>query len=158
MAALFFVNGAVFANAVPRYPELKAGLGLSNAVFGSVVAAFPSGALFVAGSLDAIADVAANAQGLRKERRYGRSILNSLHGVWSIGAVVGGLMGAAAAGPAVPVPWHLTSAAVLCGCAVAATPRFLLDGPQAAARPAATGVGGVRLIAAAPVIGAVADA
>ncbi|ONI84682.1 hypothetical protein ALI22I_29590 [Saccharothrix sp. ALI-22-I] len=45
MAVLFFVNGGVFANAVPRYPELKAGLALSNAAFGSVVAAFPLGAL-----------------------------------------------------------------------------------------------------------------
>ncbi|ONI84681.1 hypothetical protein ALI22I_29585 [Saccharothrix sp. ALI-22-I] len=29
------------------------------------------------------------------ERRYGRSTLNSLHDVWSIGAVVGGLIAAA---------------------------------------------------------------
>ncbi len=201
MAVLFFVNGGVFANAVPRYPELKAGLALSNAGFGSVVAAFPLGALlvgtiagvlvgrwgsartavaasvvlaanlvfigvapswwalacalFVAGSFDAIADVAANAQGLRVERLYGRSILNSLHGVWSIGAVVGGLTGAAAAGLHVPVSWHLATAAVLfAGLALAAS-RFLLRGPDTTA---VAGVGRVRLrlIASVGLLGVVA--
>jgi hypothetical protein len=60
------------------------------------------GALFVVGPLDSIVDVAQNAHGLRVRRRYGRSIVNSLHGVWSIGAVLGGLMGAAAAGLRIP--------------------------------------------------------
>ena len=45
VAALFFTNGALFANVVPRYPELKADLGLSNAAFGSAVAAYGLGAL-----------------------------------------------------------------------------------------------------------------
>jgi hypothetical protein len=52
-------------------------------------------ALFVAGSLDAVADVANNAHALRVERRYGRSILNALHAVWSIGAVTGARHGLA---------------------------------------------------------------
>ena len=43
----------------------------------------------------------------------GRSILNSLHGVWSIGAVVGGAMGAAAAGLDIAVEVHLAVAAAL---------------------------------------------
>ena len=56
-------------------------------------------ALLVAGALDAIVDVAQNAHGLRVQRHYGRSILNAFHGIWSIGAVAGGLLGSAAAGP-----------------------------------------------------------
>jgi MFS family permease len=52
-------------------------------------------ALFVAGGADAVADVAENAQALRAERLYGRSILNSLHAMWSVGAVTGGAVGAA---------------------------------------------------------------
>ncbi|MFD6092638.1 MFS transporter [Oerskovia sp. NPDC060338] len=52
--------------------------------------------LLLAGAMDAITDVAQNAHGLRVQRRYGRSILNSFHAVWSIGAVTGGLMGAGA--------------------------------------------------------------
>ena len=149
VAALFFTNGALFANLLPRYPEIKDDLGLTNAALGSAIAAFPLGALlaglfaaalinrfrssrvavvgivvmatvlalvsvaqtwaalavilFVAGALDAVIDVAQNAHGLRVQRRYRRSIVNSFHGVWSIGAVFGGLLGAAAAGLGVPL-------------------------------------------------------
>jgi MFS family permease len=45
VGAVFLTNGAVFANLLPRYPELKAALGLSNAELGTAVAAFPLGAL-----------------------------------------------------------------------------------------------------------------
>lgn len=47
-AALFFTNGALFASVVPRFPEIKADLALSNTMFGVAVAAFSGGA-FVAG-------------------------------------------------------------------------------------------------------------
>ena len=52
VAAVFFANGALFANLVPRYPEIRADLGLSNAALGTAIAAFPLGAL-VAGLLAA---------------------------------------------------------------------------------------------------------
>ena len=127
VAALFLSNGALFANLLPRYPEIKADLHLSNAAYGAAVAAFSAGALvaglaaatlirryrssrvavvgtigiavfvvvagiattplilgaalFVAGASDAITDVAQNAHGLRLQRRYGRSIINSFHAV-----------------------------------------------------------------------------
>lgn len=45
VSALFLTNGAVFANLLPRYPEIKTDLALSNAVYGAVVAAFAAGAL-----------------------------------------------------------------------------------------------------------------
>jgi MFS family permease len=174
VAILFFVNGALFANVVPRYPDLKAGLELSNAAFGFAVAAYGAGALvvglmagvlvsrwgsarvarastvgiagnlvllavapswstlaaalFIAGSLDAIADVAGNVHGLRVERLYRRSILNSLHGMWSIGAVVGGTMGAAAAGLGLPLVWHLSIAAAVFATLAVSASRFLLPG------------------------------
>ena len=44
-AALFLTNGAIFANLLPRYPEIKTDLGLSNAVYGAAIAAFSGGAL-----------------------------------------------------------------------------------------------------------------
>jgi MFS family permease len=174
VAALFFANGALFANLVPRFPELKTDLGLSNAAFGSAVAAYgigallaglvagllvsrwgsvvvapastvgiaanlvllgvaPSwaalaGALFLAGALDSIADIGVNAHGLRVERLYRRSILNSLHGLWSIGAVVGGAMGAAAAGLGVSLVVHLSIAAALFAALAIGVSRFLLPG------------------------------
>src|SRR5689334_14493689 len=44
-AALFLTNGAIFANLLPRYPEIKSDLHLSNAVYGAAIAAFSGGAL-----------------------------------------------------------------------------------------------------------------
>jgi MFS family permease len=182
VAALFLTNGAVFFNVVPRYPQIKAELGLSNGVFGTAVAAYPLGALlagllagaairrlgsarvasfgivlttiatlaipvapgwilfgavlFVVGALDSVVDVAQNAHGLRVQRLYRRSIVNSLHGVWSIGAVLGGLMGAAAAGLRVPLSAHLAVSAALFSAVALIAYRFLLPGPEDAERTA----------------------
>jgi MFS family permease len=48
VAAQFLTNGALFANLLPRYPEIKTDLALSNAAYGITIAAFSAGA-FVAG-------------------------------------------------------------------------------------------------------------
>lgn len=45
MSALFFTNAVLFANLVPRLPEVKDRLDLSNAALGTGVAAMPVGAL-----------------------------------------------------------------------------------------------------------------
>ncbi|MFC4015434.1 MFS transporter [Nonomuraea purpurea] len=182
VAALFLTNGAVFFNVVPRYPQIKADLGVNNAVFGTALAGYPigallagllagaairrfgsarvaalgivvttaatlfiplaphwvafGGALFVVGALDAVVDVAQNAHGLRVQRLYRRSILNSLHGVWSVGAVLGGLMGSAAAGLRLPLAAHLGISATLFSVVALVAYRFLLPGPEDAERPA----------------------
>ena len=188
MAALFLTNGALFANLLPRYPEIKADLGLSNAAYGAAVAAFsvgalvtgplaaslirrfhsarvavwgsagiavfvwlagvaPSpltfaGALFVAGGADAVTDVAQNTHGLRVQRRYGRSIINSFHAVWSAGAILGGAMGAGAIALHVARGTHLAVSAVVFTAVCVIAYRFLLPGPDDAgqatrAQPAA---------------------
>jgi fucose permease len=93
-------------------------------------------ALFIGGACDAVTDVAQNAQGLRVQRAYGRSIINSLHAVWSAGAVLGGAMGAAAIALNVPRATHLGVSAVLfIGVGLAAYP-FLLRGPDEGGAPA----------------------
>ncbi len=158
IAAMFATNGAVFANVVPRYPDIVARLRLDEAAFGTAVAGYGLGAVLagllaaplvsrfgsarvavggtlavaanlvlvgaapswlllvlalgLAGALDSVTDIAENAQGLRVERGYGRSVLNSMHATWSIGAVVGGTMGSAAAGLGVALVPHLALAAV----------------------------------------------
>ncbi len=182
----------MFANVVPRYPDIKADLALSNTALGSAVAAYGLGALvsgfvagllvgrfgsrrvaacstvflagnlvllgfagswwmlavalFIAGTFDSIGDIGANAHGLRVERLYGRSILNAFHGLWSAGAVVGGAMGAAAAGLRIPLAWHLTAVAVLFAVLALTLSRLLLPGGDDAERPrAATRPPGRRL-------------
>ena len=37
VAAVFFMNGALFANVIPRYPEIRDELGLSNAALGAAL-------------------------------------------------------------------------------------------------------------------------
>ncbi|WP_326546641.1 MFS transporter [Mycolicibacterium sp. ND9-15] len=189
VAALFLTNGVVFANLLPRYPEIKTDLGLSNSAYGAAIAAFSAGALaaglsaatlirrfrsarvavigtigigvfvvlagvaaspvlfaaalFLAGACDSVTDVAQNAHGLRVQRSYGRSIINSLHAVWAGGAILGGSMGAAAIALGISRGVHLGVAAVLCSVVVLAAYRYLLPGADHDADPAArTGGGG----------------
>jgi MFS family permease len=187
-AALFLTNGAIFANLLPRYPEIKADLHLSNAVYGAAIAAFSGGALvaglaaatlirryrssrvavvgtigiagfvvvaglattplvlaialFVAGASDAITDVAQNAHGLRVQRNYGRSIINSFHAVWAVGAIVGGLMGAAAIALHISRTTHLTISAVIFSAVVVIAYPHLLGGPDHDDHPSAQTSGG----------------
>ncbi|MFI7585256.1 MFS transporter [Kocuria sp. M1N1S27] len=167
VSAFFLTNGALYANLLPRLPEVKDAFGLSNTLYGLVVVAFPLGAIlvgalpartirrfgsgrvaalgtvllsvclaaagagagpgagtglgvgvflaamFLGGALDAHVDTAQNAQGMEVQRARGRSIINSLHALWSLGAVVGGLMGAAALALGVPLGWHLPASGLV---------------------------------------------
>ncbi|MFF4630491.1 MFS transporter [Streptomyces griseorubiginosus] len=54
-------------------------------------------ALFVYGATAGMADVAMNALGVEVENRLGRSIMSGLHGLWSVGALVGSAAGTLAA-------------------------------------------------------------
>ena len=142
--ALFFVNGMVYGNWLPRIPELKDQLGLSNTnlgitllgggiggIIGSllagrvtsrmgsrrlllrtivplpiVMAAIPFVGeawlllltLSFIGLIDVWADVAMNEQGVIAQERLGRSIMNRLHGLWSLGFGTGTLVGSLAGG------------------------------------------------------------
>ncbi|MBO3095375.1 MFS transporter [Cellulomonas dongxiuzhuiae] len=182
VSTVFFVNAVLYANLVPRLPEIKDRLGLSNAELGTAIAAMPLGALaagllapaliqrlgsakvasfglvllaatvaclplapawvalaglmLVAGALDSVIDVAQNAHGFRVQRAYGRSIVNAFHGLWSVGAVVGGLLGTAAAGLGVPLPVHLAVTGGVFAVVAVATYRFMLPGPEDAERTA----------------------
>lgn len=161
VSALFLTNGALFASVLPRLPEIKADLGLSDGELGlallgigaggllgslstrwvlpragsrwsatgatvllaaalPLVAIAPTGAvLFVMlaayGVADAVTDVSMNVSGVEAQRRAGRTLLNSMHGVWSIGAVGGGLGASLAAGLDIPLLAHLGGVAVACG-------------------------------------------
>ncbi len=175
VSLLFLTNGAMWANVVPRLPEIKDKLDLSYTGFGVAVAfasigsiglglvSAPmlrrfgsarlavialalqslavwgagvsptvflfSGFLFLNGALDANTDVAQNAQGMGIQRRLGRSIINSLHAMWSLGAAAGGLIGAGAVVLHLSIGVHLglTSALFI---AIAAVAYRLMLGPD----------------------------
>lgn len=185
------MNGAVFANLLPRLPQIKDAFELSNSVYGFVVIAFPLGSLLagtapapimrrwgsgrtavigsvaialmillagvsggigggllvllayilplmLAGMLDAITDTAQNAQALDVQRAMGRSTLNSMHALWSLGSVIGGLMGTAALALQVPLAVHLAISGILFSAvAVFAGTRVLTMEEVARVRPLA---------------------
>ncbi|WP_062288928.1 MFS transporter [Demequina phytophila] len=101
---------------------LVAGMAQSVWVFGAV--------LFLVGVTDAWVDVAQNAHGLRVQRLYKRSILNSFHALWSIGAVAGGLLGGLAAGLGIGVPWQFAVTLAIVIAANAIAYPMLLKGPE----------------------------
>ncbi|MDT7762686.1 MAG: hypothetical protein QOC63_2106 [Mycobacterium sp.] len=187
-AALFLTNGAIFANLLPRYPDIKADLHLSNAVYGAAIAAYSGGALvaglaagalirrfsssrvavagtigiavfvvaaglapsplalaaalFVAGASDSVTDVAQNAHALRVQRNYGRSIINSFHAVWAVGAILGGLMGAGAIAVHMPRSTQLAIAGAVFGAVAVLAYPHLLRGPDHDDHPSARSAGG----------------
>jgi MFS family permease len=88
-------------------------------------------ALFAGGACDAVVDVAQNTQGLRVQRAHGRSIINSLHGIWSLGAVLGSAMAAGAIALNVPREAHIGVTGVLFTVVALTAYRFLVHGPDA---------------------------
>lgn len=204
VSVVFLVNAVLYANLVPRLPDVKDRLDLTNASFGTALAAMPVGMLLaglfapllirglgsarlaafglvliagavlavplagswlwfaaamgVIGALDSVVDVAQNAHGFRVQRLYGRSIVNAFHGLWSVGAVLGGLLGSVAAGAAVPLGVHLAVSAGVFGVLAVVAYWFLLPGAEDAERgavPASDATdsdtsGGVRRLGRAP--------
>lgn len=73
--------------------------------------------MFVYGASAGMVDVAMNAQGVEVEERLGRSIMSGLHGMWSVGTLLGSLIGVAAAHADLDARTHLTAMAVLLAAA-----------------------------------------
>lgn len=96
---------------------------------------FLATALFAAGAMDAITDVAQNAHGLRVQSLYGTSILNSFHASWSVGAVIGGAMGVTAAGLNIPLGIHLSFSGILFSALSLVAYRYMLRGPEVVVEP-----------------------
>lgn len=185
VTALFFTNGALFANFVPRFPELKDAFELSASGYGLVLAAFPFGAIIggpfaawfvnrfssakvaslgtvglgillfigsimiglaetgspltpliamfvlvfaLGGATDAIVDVGQNTHGLRVQRLYGRSIINSFHASWSLGAMTGGLMAMLATALRLPIEIHIGISGLIFAVVGMTARRFTLPG------------------------------
>ncbi|MGO1489464.1 MAG: MFS transporter [Arachnia sp.] len=174
--ALFWLNGVAWASILPRYPEIKAALELSDTYWGISVAIGPIGGLlaglftarlmrrfnsavvavwslviyiamlnvignapiavvfslgvFLMAAFDALTDISMNAHGLRVQKLYKRSILNSFHGWWSIGAVSGGFLGSAAAQAQVPIWLQCLVATLVFGAMAVAARALLLKTPD----------------------------
>jgi MFS family permease len=83
--------------------------------------------LTLLGFLDVINDMAMNSQGVMVEQRLGRSIINRLHGTWSLGFTLGTLLGLLASAAELGVGTHLTIIAVVLFATVMGARRYLLS-------------------------------
>lgn len=63
--------------------------------------------------VDVLVDVAMNIQGSNLSNRRATPVMNRLHGLWSVGSVVGGIIAASMAAMLIPLHWHLLGAATL---------------------------------------------
>jgi len=85
-------------------------------------------ALFIIGALDAVMDAAMNAHSLRIQHLSERSILNGFHGFWSLGTVLGGVVGVISASVGLSLGWTLTIVAGMVAVIGLAPARWLLPG------------------------------
>ncbi|MGW6245531.1 MFS transporter [Streptomyces roseolus] len=109
--------------------SVAAGTGLSSA--GGVACGL---ALFGGGM--GLAEVAFTIEGAAVEGVIGRPVLLVLHGCFSLGTVVGALLGMAVTAAGFPVGWHLTAVAALIA---AVAVRAVLAVPHGTGKEAASG-------------------
>ncbi|MFD0773788.1 MFS transporter, partial [Streptomonospora algeriensis] len=131
------VTGMLAGPLIARFGSgrVAVGSGLVLACVLPIVATAPAWWVFASGMLclgwmDAWMDSAMNSHGLRVQRRYGRSIINTFHGIWSIAAVGGGLVGSAMAGWGVPITVHIAVVTAVLIAGVLVIARGLLPGPE----------------------------
>lgn len=82
------------------------------------------------GATDSVLDASMNANGLRVQVLYRRSILNGMHGYWSLGTVIGGILGSVTLALQVPLTTLLIAVALIGLIAIVTTARWLLPGPD----------------------------
>jgi MFS family permease len=91
-----------------------------------------AGVLLVVGAGSGVTDIAMNANGAAVEQHYGRPILSSLHGLWSIGGFFAAATTALVIAAGIPAELHLVCASILLGGAgLVACTRLMPAAPRA---------------------------
>lgn len=105
-----------------------------------VVLAFPTSlallslALVVFGATAGLADMAMNAEGVIVEKAYGRSIMSSFHGFWSLGILIGSALSALVSHAGTDARLQFAVEALVLATAGAIAARYVVE--DAASRPA----------------------
>jgi predicted MFS family arabinose efflux permease len=110
------------------------GAGLAIFLFLPFVAFVPTAPLLalvlaVMGLLDAPADVGMNAVGVRVEEAHGRSVMTRLHGLWSLGTVIGSGVSALAVLAGIGLGLQLSVISVLAIGVTLYAARLIPDAP-----------------------------
>ena len=85
------------------------------------------------GMMANLMNIATNTQACLVEKLYGRNIMSSFHGLWSLGGFAGGIVGAVFANTVLPIEAHFGSVLVLSLLILAAGFHFLVNDEQARA-------------------------
>ncbi|MER5888843.1 MFS transporter [Streptomyces sp. NPDC001941] len=104
--------------------------GTGTTALGAAVSSAPVVALglFLSGAGMGLSEVASNIDGAFLERELGRPVLPALHGCYSLGTVVGAVLGVAGAAAGFPVPWHLALVLLVAVALFALVPPRLRPG------------------------------
>ena len=102
-------------------------IGLSNTIFHLILS------LVAFGMMANLMNIATNTQACLLEKMYGRNIMSSFHGLWSLGGFAGGIIGALFANTFLPIPVHFGSVVVLSILIIAISYRYLVNDEMAKA-------------------------
>lgn len=85
------------------------------------------------GMMANLMNIATNTQACLVEKLYGRNIMSSFHGLWSLGGFAGGIVGAVFANTVLPIEVHFTAILLLGILIIVCAFRFLVNDDQAKA-------------------------
>ncbi len=85
------------------------------------------------GMMANLMNIATNTQACLVEKMYGRNIMSSFHGLWSLGGFAGGIIGALFANTSLPIAVHYAVILVFSLVVLAAGMRFLVNDATARA-------------------------
>jgi MFS family permease len=146
-AAALLAAGRVVASYGSRSVTRAAGVVLCVALLGPGLAGnLPALALSLAlfGAASGLMDVAMNAHGSLVERGYGRPVMASFHGLWSVGGLVGAVTGGLAARAGWSPARHFAVAALCLGVLLVVGTRRLLPASLDVAREGPSDAPGAR--------------
>ena len=102
-------------------------IGSSSTVFQLILS------LVAFGMMANLMNIATNTQACLIEKMYGRNIMSSFHGLWSLGGFSGGIIGAVFANTLLPIEAHFGTILVMSLIIIAVGFRFLVDDATAKA-------------------------
>ena len=92
--------------------------------------------LLVFGAVAGLADMAMNAEGVLVEKLFGRSVMSSLHGFWSVGVLVGSAVSALASHAGIDTRVQFAVEALVLAAVGVAVAQLLIEDPTTTDAPA----------------------
>lgn len=109
------------------YASVLLSIGLCHTAFHLILC------LVAFGMMANLMNIATNTQACFLERMYGRNIMSSFHGLWSLGGFAGGIVGAVFANTSLPISAHFSAVLVLSLMIITIGFRYLVDDQTAQA-------------------------